>query len=189
MRFSVSELLSARYRRSSRVSIFTRADVCPVKMALADENRTRQVLGAVAGGVAGMAAMSIVFALLEVETRYEVGIFAGIARFAMVPGNLALGFLVFVFFGAVVWPLLFVLVEERIPRGPDPARRGMVFATLLWVLFMLAAAGDVTGATLLIYGGLTLVGHLAYGFILGAVYGHVRPDFSLAEVRETRNPR
>ncbi|NHN58704.1 MULTISPECIES: DUF6789 family protein [Halorussus] len=158
-------------------------------MALADENRTRRVLGAIAGGVAGMAAMSIAFALLEVETRYEVGIFAGIARFVMVPGNLALGFLVFVLFGAIVWPLLFVFVEEHIPGGPDPGRRGLAFATVLWVLFMLTAAGNVTGATLLIYATLTLVGHLAYGFILGAVYGHVRPDFSLAEVRERRNPR
>ncbi|WP_435178426.1 DUF6789 family protein [Halorussus sp. AFM4] len=158
-------------------------------MALDDENPTRQVLGAIAGGVAGMAAMSIAFALLEVETRYEVGIFAGIARFVMMPGNLTLGFLVFVLFGAVVWPVLFVLAEEYVPGGPDPGRRGLAFATLLWVLFMLTGVGDVTGATLLIYASLTLVGHLAYGFILGAVYGHVRPDFSLAEVREARNPR
>lgn len=156
-------------------------------MGLADENRTKRILGAIAGGVAGMTAMSLAFALLEVETRYEVGIFAGIARFAMMPGDLLLGFLVFVFFGSVVWPVVFVLVEHRIPRGPDPARRGMVFAALLWVLFMATAGGEVTGATLLIYGGLTLVGHLAYGFVLGAVYGRFRPDFSLSEVRESRN--
>ncbi|NEU56993.1 DUF6789 family protein [Halorussus sp. MSC15.2] len=155
-------------------------------MGLADRNRPRQILGAIAGGVVGMAAMSIAFALLEVETRYEVGIFAGIARFVMLPGNLLFGFLVFVAFGAVVWPLLFVLFEDRIPGGPDPARRGLVFATLLWVLFALTGSGEVTGATLLIYGSLTLVGHLAYGFILGAVYGRIRPDFSVSEVRESR---
>jgi hypothetical protein len=178
---------TSKPRLTSRRPVFlpSRACIRPT-MGLADENRTRQLLGAVAGGVAGMAAMSVVFALLEVETRYEVGIFAGIARFVRMPGNLLFGFLVFVFFGAVVWPLLFVFVEHRIPRGPDPAKRGMVFAALLWLLFVVTARGQLSGATLLIYAGLTLAGHLAYGFILGAVYGHFRPDFSLSEVRETR---
>lgn len=148
--------------------------------------RTQRIVGAIVGGLAGMSAMSMAFALLEVETRYEIGIFAGIARFVMLPGNLLFGFLVFVFFGAVVWPLLFVAIEDYIPKGPDPAKRGMVFATALWVLFFFTARGDVSGATLLIYGSLTLVGHLAYGFILGAVYGRFRPDFSLSDVRETR---
>ena len=155
-------------------------------MGLADGNRSKQVLGAIAGGITGMAAMSVAFALLEVETRYEVGIFAGIARFVFMPGSILLGFLVYVAFGAVVWPLLFVVAEEYLPGGPDPAKRGMVFAIPLWVLFVFTASGEVTGATLLIYGSLTLGGHLAYGFILGAVYGHFRPDFSVSDIRETR---
>lgn len=127
-------------------------------------------LGAVAGGVAGTGVMSVVFVLLEVETRSAIGIFAVIARYVGVPRQLWFGFLLFAVVGSVVWPLLFVALEEYIPRGPDPAVRGLVFAAALWVPFVVLGRGDLAGPVVVVYAAFTFVAHLLYGFTMGAVY-------------------
>lgn len=130
-----------------------------------------RVASVVAGGVVGTGLMSLVFVLMEVQTRYALEMFAVIARFVRQPGNLYLGFLIFAVAGSVVWPLLFLALEDYIPRGPDPAVRGLVFAAVLWVPFVVTGRGDLDWPTLLIYGAFTLFAHLLYGFTLGAVYG------------------
>ena len=114
--------------------------------------------------------MSIVFVLMEVQTRYVLHIFDVIARFVRRPGEPYVGFLLFAVVGVVVWPLLFVAFIDYIPRGPDPAVQGMVFAVPLWVIFAITGRGDVDWPTLLIYATFTLFAHLVYGFALGAVY-------------------
>ena len=129
-----------------------------------------RVGGAVAGGLAGTALMSLVFVLMEVQTRYVLHIFDVIARFVRRPGDPYVGFVLFAVAGVVVWPLLFVALEEYIPRGPDPAVQGMVFALPLWVLFAVTGRGDLAWPTLLIYATFTLFAHLVYGFTMGAVY-------------------
>lgn len=130
----------------------------------------RKVAGALAGGVAGVAVMSLLLLLLEVETRSAIGIFAVIARFVRLPGELAVGFLVFVLAGAVAWPLLFAAVEPAIPVGSDPAARGAAFAVVFWLVFVVTGRGDLGGPLLVVYAAFTLLAHLAYGFTLGAVY-------------------
>lgn len=133
---------------------------------------------AVAGGIAGTAVMDVLLILLEVETRSVIGVFAVIARFVGMPGDVFLGFVIYAVVGAVAWPLLFVALERHIPRGPDPAARGVVFATVLWAAFVVAGRGDLSGPVLIIYGSFTLLAHWAYGFTLGAVYGRLldRPE-------------
>lgn len=125
---------------------------------------------AIVGGVVGTALMSLVFVLMEVQTRYVLHIFDVIARFVRRPGEPYVGFLLFAIAGVVVWPLLFVAIIDYIPRGPDPAVRGMVFAVPLWVVFAITGRGDVGWPTLLIYATFTLLAHLVYGFALGSVY-------------------
>jgi len=125
---------------------------------------------AVAGGLVGTTLMSLVFVLMEVQTRYAIHLFDVIARFVRRPGDPYLGFLLFAVAGVVVWPLLFLALRQYIPRGPDPAVQGMVFATLLWVVFVVTGRGDLSGPILVVYGTLTLLAHLVYGFSLGAVY-------------------
>lgn len=129
-----------------------------------------RVGGAVAGGVAGTALMSLVFVLMEVQTRYVLLIFDVIARFVRQPGNPYVGFLLYAVAGTVVWPLVFVALEDYIPRGPDPAVRGMVFAAALWVPFVITGRGNLEWPTVLLYATFTLFAHLVYGFTLGAVY-------------------
>lgn len=132
-----------------------------------------RAVSAIAGGVAATAVFSLLLLLLEAQTRSAVFIFDAVARFVGVPGSPAVGFVLFALAGAVAWPLLFVALEEYIPRGPDPAARGVVFASVLWVAFVGANRSDVSGPVLLIYLPFTLFAHWAYGFTLGAVYGRL----------------
>lgn len=133
-------------------------------------NRTASAI--VAGGV-GTAVMSVILVMIEVEARYAVGIFEAIARFARVPGEPFLGFLVYAAVGTVAWPLLFLSLEPYVPAQLDPAVAGMGLGTLLWVAFAVIGRGDAGGAVLLIYLTFTLLAHLAYGFTLGAVFARL----------------
>ena len=129
-----------------------------------------RALSAVLGGVVGTAVMSVVLAMIEVEARYAIGIFEAIARFARVPGEPALGFLIYVLVGTLAWPLLFLSLEEYVPLDLDPAVAGMLMGTVLWFAFAIIGRGDMGGPLLLVYLSFTLLAHLAYGFALGAVY-------------------
>ncbi|MFC6730433.1 DUF6789 family protein, partial [Natronoarchaeum mannanilyticum] len=128
---------------------------------------------AIAGGVAGTAVLLLLLLLLEVETRSAIPVFEVIARFVGTPGNQTVGFVLFAIAGVVAWPLLFLALEPRIPRGPDPASRGVVLGTALWLAFVVTGRGEISGALLIIYAAFTLLAHWAYGFTLGAVYGRL----------------
>ena len=128
---------------------------------------------AIAGGVAGTAVLLLLLMLLEVETRSAIPVFAVIARFVGTPGDHAVGFVLFTLAGCVAWPLLFIALEPYIPRGPDPATRGVVLGTALWIAFVVTGRGDIGWPLLVIYASYTLFAHWAYGFTLGAVYGRL----------------
>lgn len=128
---------------------------------------------AVAGGVVGTTVMSVMLLLLEVETRSTMELFDVVARFIGLPGDPALGFALFAAAGVVAWPLLFLALERYLPRGPDPAARGVVFGTILWVPFVITGRGDIDGPLLVFFGVYTLFAHWLYGFTLGAVYSRL----------------
>ncbi len=131
-------------------------------------------LSAVAGGVAGTAILSLLMILTEVQTRSQIRIFDVIARFVGLPGHVVIGFVLFVAAGVFAWPLLFVALEPYIPGGPDPAQRGIVLAVALWIVFVITGRGSIGWPLVIVYAGLTLIAHLAYGFTLGAVYTYFR---------------
>lgn len=113
--------------------------------------------------------MSVVFLMLEVETREEVQAFDAVARYVGIPGNTFIGFVIFAFVGTVIWPLLFVAIEPSLPFD-DPPSNGMILGAVLWVAFLILGRGDITGPLLAVFAGFTLLAHLAYGFLLGAFY-------------------
>ncbi|WP_336036003.1 DUF6789 family protein [Halobacterium yunchengense] len=128
---------------------------------------------AIAGGVAGTVAMTVVLVIGEVEARFELGVGGAIARYAGLPDQPALGLLVFLVAGMVVFPLVFVAVGgylARLPGGGDPAIRGMAFSLPLWVLFLAIGSPDLGTAEGALHVAFTLFAHLLYGFTLGAVY-------------------
>jgi hypothetical protein len=129
-----------------------------------------RAVAAIAAGAVGTMVMSAALAIFEVQTRYAIGIFAAIARFVRVPDNLFAGFVVYVLVGTVAWPLLFVSLKPYVPLDLDPAVAGMLFALPLWIAFAIVGRGDVTGAIVVLFVAFTLIAHLVYGFVLGAVY-------------------
>lgn len=130
-------------------------------------NRT---FSAIVGGGVGTAVMSAILVMIEVEARYAIGIFDAIARFARVPGQPFLGFVIYAAVGTIAWPLLFLSLESYVPARLDPAVAGMGFGSLLWIAFVTIGRGAMSGPLLLIYLSFTLLAHLAYGFTLGAVF-------------------
>jgi hypothetical protein len=139
-----------------------------------------RVPSVVAGGVAGTAVLSLLLVLLEVQTREQILVFEVIARFVRLPDQQVVGFVLFLLAGVVGWPLVFVAVEQYIPGGPDPAARGVVMALPLWVAFAVTGRGGIEGALLIVYLALTLVAHVAYGWVMGAVYAHLYGGTELA---------
>lgn len=129
-----------------------------------------RALGAIAGGVAGTAILSLGLIVTDMETGYQIGIFGAIAEFVGTPQRLALGFVLFVLAGVLAWPLVFIVVESWLPDDRDPAMAGMALAVVLWAAFVIAGSADVSGALLIPYLAFTFVAHLAYGYTLGAVY-------------------
>ena len=129
---------------------------------------------ALVGGLVGTTVLSALLILLEAQTRSAIEIFAVIARFVGMPGEVFLGFIIYVVAGVIAWPLLFVALRRYIPRGPDPAAQGAIFATVLWLVFVITGRGDLAGPVLIIYAAYTLFAHWAYGFTLGAVYARLR---------------
>lgn len=128
---------------------------------------------AIAGGVAGTAAMSAVFVFAEAEMRFNLGVTAALARYVRLPGRLVVGAVVFLAVGIVAWPLVYVAVEpylRRLPGGEDPATRGIAFGLALWIVFLLLGTGPIGWSLFLLYLTFTLIGHLAYGFTLGVLY-------------------
>lgn len=131
----------------------------------------RKVWRALTSGIVSTLAMSLAFLMVNVQTRAQLRLFEAMARFFRVPGRVGLGFLVFVFFGVVVWPLLFAAIEPYLPPEGDPAVSGMLFATVLWVGFVIIGTTEIAAIVLPFYLAVTLVTHLVYGFTLGLVYG------------------
>lgn len=128
---------------------------------------------AIGGGVAGTVVMSVVLVIAEVEARFELGVGRAIAGYAGIPDEPALGLLVFLFGGMVVFPLVFLALEDylaRLPGGGDPAIRGMAFSLPLWGLYLVVGSPDVYSLRGALHLSFTLFAHLMYGFTLGAVY-------------------
>ncbi len=130
----------------------------------------RRVIG---GGVAGTIVMTVVLVIAEIEARFELGIGGAIAQYAGVADQPALGLLVFLLVGMVVFPLVFLKLEaplSRVPGGSDPAIRGMAFSLPLWAVFILIGSPDLGSLRGALHLSFTLFAHLLYGFTLGAVY-------------------
>ena len=138
-----------------------------------------RVPSVIAGGIAGTTILSLLLLLLEVQTREQILMFEVIARFVGVPGQYVVGFALFVIAGVVAWPLIFIGLEGYLPLGPDPAARAVGMAIALWVAFLIAGRGDIEGALFIIFAGYTLVAHVVYGFVLGAVYAHLHGETQL----------
>jgi len=128
-----------------------------------------RIIGGVLGGATGIAVMSVIFLMLEVETREQVQAFDAVARYVGMPGSTTIGFVIFAVVGTFIWPLLFVAIEPYLLFDDAPSN-GMTLGAVLWIAFFILGRGDLAGPLLVVFAGFTLAAHLAYGFLLGALY-------------------
>jgi hypothetical protein len=138
-------------------------------------------VGAV-GGLVGTSLLTLVLLSAAQFDAFELASFSILARLTgltlLFPENTAVvGFVVFVLFGMVPWPLFLASLGWFLP-GDRFATRGLPFGFILWTGFAIGFYDGYTGLALAIYLFFTLVGHLAYGFSLGAVFDYLseRPD-------------
>ncbi|QLD89445.1 hypothetical protein HWV07_10550 [Natronomonas salina] len=134
----------------------------------------RVVLVSFLGGAAGLLAMvPVLFALpallglFRAEPLVEV---AELGRVLGVEPSLALGAVVFALGGVVALPLLFVVAAAFLPPREPRYARGITFATIMWTGFVIAFwPGEYAGVIFL---GVSLAAHWAYGYVLGRVTDH-----------------
>lgn len=144
---------------------------------------TDGIIGSI-GGLVGTAAMTVGLLIAETLDAFDMAALSILAELtglsAIVPLNpLALGYLIFLFGGMVLWPLLFVSAGLYLP-GKNFATKGIPFGFVIWTGFVLAFAQGIEGdvGTYALYALLTLLSHFAYGFTLGAVFDYLsgRPE-------------
>jgi len=146
----------------------------PVEIGLRDLMAT-----VLAGGLGMLAMVPSFVAAVEVGVT-SVDSFSSFAELVMLGGsNLIAGAIVFGVVGVFVHPLLFAAVAGYLP-GKQWSTRGIVFALVLSTGFLPGFYTGQTGVALVGYVVLALFGHVAYGVVLGAVYGHYqRADYAV----------
>ncbi|KZN22713.1 hypothetical protein A4G99_18295 [Haladaptatus sp. R4] len=133
-------------------------------------------IGAI-GGLVGTAVMTAILLVGTTLGAFDLNSFAVLAQLTgvdvLLPSNpAAVGYLIFLGGGMVTWPLLFVSIGSYLP-GENYASRGLPYGFVLWTGFVIAFYDGYVGLLLVVYLVITLLGHLAYGFALGAVFDYL----------------
>ncbi len=134
------------------------------------------IIGAISGAV-GTAVMTVILLVgaslggFEMESLSMIVDLIGLSAIAP-EYSVVIGYLLFLGGGMVTWPLLFASIGRYLP-GKSWARQGAFFGFILWTGFVLAFYTGYGGFELAVYVTVTLFGHLAYGFCLGAVFDYL----------------
>lgn len=134
------------------------------------------VFGAVAG-FAGTVVLTAFLLMSSVFGGFQFENFSATAEILLLTpfvGDLgaAVGYVIFVVGGSVVWPLMLASIGTYLP-GRDFATKGAVFGLIVWPGFALGFGEALSSATTVGFGAflaLSLVGHVAYGYVMGDVF-------------------
>lgn len=131
------------------------------------------VLTAMGGGFVGMVLMlpvlvglPLVFDLFRTE---PIANFAPFITYFGIEPSLALGVGLFVIGGTTILPLVFVVVGSFLPPEQPRYARGVTFATIFWLGFVLAFWPGGDGLTVSLFVVVSLLAHWVYGAALGSV--------------------
>ncbi|WP_137286178.1 DUF6789 family protein [Halorussus salinisoli] len=142
---------------------------------------TDGLIGAV-GGLVGTGSLTVGLLIAASLGAFDINEFATLAEltglnvlFERNPA--AVGYILFLLTGMVMWPLLFASIGSYLP-GDKYAIKGLPFGFVLWTGFAPAFYDGYTGLAMILYLVLTLGAHFSYGFTLGAVFDYLgnRPD-------------
>jgi hypothetical protein len=142
---------------------------------------TDGLIGAV-GGLVGTGALTVGLLITRSLDAFEIESFGTLTELTgfnvLLPlSPTAVGYVLFLLTGMVLWPLLFASIGSYLP-GEKYAIKGIPFGFVLWTGFAPAFYEGYTGLALALYLLLTIGAHFAYGFTLGAVFDYLgnRPE-------------
>ena len=136
---------------------------------------TDGVIGAL-GGLVGTAVLTFSLLIASTMGAFNFASFSdltettGIDVFVSL-NAVAVGYLLFVLVGMVIWPLLFASLGSYLP-GEKYAVKGISYGVVLWTGFAQIFYAEFGGLALALYLVITLIGHVGYGFALGAVFDY-----------------
>jgi hypothetical protein len=143
------------------------------------------VIDGFVGGVGGFVGTGVLTLVLIAASRlgaFHLGSFSILAELTAMslvfPNNAnGVGFIIFLLFGMVPWPLFFASLGWYLP-GDRFAIKGLSFGAVLWSGFAVGFYDGYTGVGLVLYLLFSFVGHLGYGFALGSVFDYLseRPE-------------
>lgn len=145
--------------------------------------------GIIAGLVATLALSALMIARMAAGLLPQFDPIELLANMLVMGGDRALGWVVHFVLGAVVWGALYALTEPYLPVQ-GRARRGTLFGVLAWLMVMLAVMPLAGAGVFALRMGVvapfvTLVLHLAYGVVLGSVYGRLAPTRAPVAARDS----
>ena len=134
------------------------------------------------GGLVGTVTMTMVLLAGASLGAVNLDQFGSLGRLlgldALLPiGAVAAGYVVFLFIGMFVWPLLLASIGNYLP-GDRFALKGVPFGVALWTGFAIEFYSGESGTLLVWYLAVTLVAHVVYGFTVGTVFDYfsTRPE-------------
>lgn len=141
------------------------------------------------GLVAGFVDTIVLSALMAVKST--MGMMPDLNSIRMIAdmlgASMAVGWAMHFVIGTVLWGTLFAWLNPRLP-GESQWLKGIVFAVGAWVVMMVAmmpmAGAGLFGSHLgMMAPVMTLMLHVVFGFVLGAVYALERPEDTSALLR------
>jgi hypothetical protein len=134
------------------------------------------------GMVAGFVATIVLSALMLMKAM--MGVMPELNPIKMIADTLgappAVGWVMHFMIGTVLWGTLFAWLDPTLP-GESHWLKGIVFAVGAWLIMMIvmmpmAGAGFFGTHLGMTAPVMTLILHIVFGFVLGAVYALERPD-------------
>ena len=108
-----------------------------------------------------------------------IGMLASLGnQYAGLPASRGVGWLLHFLVGIVLWGLLFVALNSAMPGGSQTVK-GIVFSIAAWLLMMIIPMPMAGAGLFAVNLGIgapiaTLILHIIFGAVLGAVYGLLR---------------
>lgn len=131
----------------------------------------RRIVTAIVGGFLGIVLMQPLLVgvpyVLNLFRTKPLLAFAEFAHFLAIEPSIPIAIYMFIFGGAVVLPLIFLVVGAFLPPKSPMYARGMTFATMFWTGFVFVFWPGGGAFTIAVFLVVSLVGHWLYGAVLG----------------------
>ncbi len=154
---------------------------------MSDEASSKTVMFGVIGGIIGGIVMAMPMLMMSFPTNPSTSNMLEMISLVMGPPNLLIGVMIHLMFsviyGFVFGVVIFLLVNQfnqSVPTFWYFIVFGAIFGVILWIIGPLVVMpmmmGDKFGQTLdqMMLWAATLMGHLVYGVVLGAVFGYLQ---------------